>query len=155
MNPLPTQDDLNNYLKSLRNGLVDIIGADLGKYQIFNTAGQIISEIPSIAIEPPPFKSNIRKMKPNSGIECIISRTGKPMISHLLGNNQYFVDYCIRLTQYNTNASTQLATSKIINSDRFFIIKQPVVVPFMEKPDLYVYENCEITIRTYMVVNLG
>ena len=154
MNSLPTQDDLNNYLKGLRNGLVDIIGIDLGKYQIFNTAGQIISEIPAIAIEPPPFKSNIRKMKPNSGIECIISRTGKPSISHLLGYNKFFVDYCIRLTQYNTNASTQLAVSKIVNSGRFFIIKQPVVVPFMERQDLYVYENCEISIRTYMVVNL-
>lgn len=154
MNPLPTQTDLNAYLKNLRDGLVTILGDDLGKYQIFNTTGQIISEIPSIAIEPPPFKSNIRKMKSNSGIECIISRTGKPSISHLLGNNQYFVDYCIRLTQYNTNASTQLATSKIINSGKFFIIKDPVVVPFMEKPDLYVYENCEISIRTYMVVKI-
>ena len=154
MNPLPTQTDLNAYLKNLRDGLVEIIGSDLGKYQIFNTTGQIISEIPAIAIEPPPFKSNIRKIKPNSGIECIISRTGKPSISHLLGNNQYFVDYCIRLTQYNTNASTQLAVSKIINSCKFFIVKDPVVVPFMEKPDLYVYENCEISIRTYMVVKI-
>jgi hypothetical protein len=154
MNPLPTQTDLNAYLKKLRDGLVEIIGSDLGKYQIFNTTGQIISEIPAIAIEPPPFKSNIRKMKANSGIECIISRTGKPSISHLLGNNQYFVDYCIRLTQYNTNASTQLAVSKIVNSCKFFIVKDPVVVPFMEKPDLYVYENCEISIRTYMVVKI-
>jgi len=154
MNPLPTQTDLNAYLKNLRDGLVEIIGSDLGKYQIFNTTGQIISEIPAIAIEPPPFKSNIRKMKANSGIECIISRTGKPSISHLLGNNQYFVDYCIRLTQYNTNASTQLAVSKIVNSCKFFIVKDPVVVPFMEKPDLYVYENCEISIRTYMVVKI-
>lgn len=154
MNLLPSQTDLNAYLKNLRDGLVTILGDDLGKYQIFNTTGQVISEIPAIAIEPPPFKSNIRKMKPNSGIECIISRTGKPHISHLLGNNQYFVDYCIRLTQYNLNASTQLATSKIINSGKFFIIKDPVVVPFMEKPDLYVYENCEISIRTYMVVKI-
>lgn len=154
MNPLPTQADLNLYLKNLRDGLVEIIGSDLGKYQMLNTTGQVISEIPAIAIEPPPFKSNIRKMKANSGIECIIFRTGKPSISHLLGNNQYFVDYCIRLTQYNLNASTQLATSKIINSGKFFIIKDPVVVPFMEKPDLYVYENCEISIRTYMVVKI-
>lgn len=154
MNPLPTQADLNAFLKRLRDDLVIRIGDDLGKYQIFNTTGQVISEIPAIAIEPPPFKSNIRKMKPNSGIECIISRTGKPSISHLLGNNQYFVDYCIRLTQYNTNASTQLATSKIINSGQFFIIKPPVVVPFQEKPDLYIYENCEISIRTYMVVKI-
>lgn len=154
MNPLPTQLDLNTYLKNLRDGLVVIIGTDLGKYQIFNTTGQIISEIPAIAVEPPPFKSNIRKIKANSGIECIISRTGKPSISHMIGTNQYFVDYCIRLTQYNTNASTQLATSKIINSGKFFIVKDPVVVPFMEKTDLYVYENCEITIRTYMVVNI-
>lgn len=154
MNPLPTQADLNLYLKNLRDGLVTLIGDDLGKYQIFNTAGQVISEIPAIAIEPPSFKSNVRKIKASSGIECIISRTGKPSISHMLGNNQYFVDYSLRLTQYNTNASTQLATSKIINSGKFFIVKDPVLVPFMEKSDLYVYENCEIHIRTYMVVKI-
>lgn len=154
MNPLPTQVQLNDYLKNLRNCLVEIIEDDLGIYQIYNTNNKIISEIPAIAIEPPPFKSNIRKIKPNSGIECIISRTGKPSIAHMLGSNQYFVDYCLRLTQYNTNASTQLATSKIINSGNFFIVKSPVVVPFMEKPGLYVYENCEISIRTYMVVKI-
>jgi hypothetical protein len=154
MNLLPTQADLNAYLKNLRDGLVEIIGTDLGKYQIYNSAGQIISEIPAIAVEPPPFKTNLRKMKANSGIECIISRTGKPSISHLLGNNQYFVDYCLRLTQYNTNASTQLAVSKIVNSGKFFIIKEPVFVPFTELQDMYVYENCEISIRTYMVVKI-
>lgn len=154
MNPLPTQAQLNSYLKNLRDGLVVLLGDDLGKYQIFNSAGRIISEIPAIAVEPPPFKSNIRKMKANSGIECIISRTGKPSIAHMLGSNQYFVDYCIRLTQYNTDASTQLATSKIINSGKFFIIQNPVLVPFMEKPDMSVYENCEISIRTYMVVTI-
>ncbi len=154
MNPLPTQIDLNAYLKKLRDGLVSIIGDDLGKYQIFNTTGQIISEIPAIAIEPPPFKSNIRKMKASSGIECIISRTAQSQVYHMIGNNEYYADYKIRLTQYNTNASTQLATSKIINSGKFFIVKAPVLVPFMEKPDLYIYENCEISIRTYMVTAL-
>lgn len=151
--PLPTQTQLNSFLKNLRDCLVELIGADLGQYQILNTNGVVISEIPSIAVEPPPFKSNIRKMKPNSGIECIIKRTGKSTIKHMIGSNEYHTDFCIKLIQHNLNSSTQLATSIIVNSGLFYIVKDPVCTAFMELPDGYVDESVEIYIKTFMVHN--
>lgn len=151
--PLPTQTQLNSFLKSLRDCLVTLIGTDLGKYQMLNTAGIVITEVDAIAIEPSPFKSNIRKIKPNSGIECIIKRTGKSTIQPMIGSNEYHVDYCIKLIQHNFNASTQLATSIIINSGLFYIVKAPVCTPFMEMSDGYINESTEIYIKTFMVHN--
>ena len=151
---IPTQGNFNNFLKALVIRLQEIIGDELGTYDIYDSNNNIRSVIPAIFVEPPPFANKRRNMTPDSGIECIIHRTPKQSQFQMIGNgHQVFHDYCFTLTQYNTSQSLALVTTKILTNPSFFIVEQPRHMPFMQEEDMYIYEKADFMIRAYQYIN--
>lgn len=151
---LPTQSELDSYLNNLVVELKTLLAGDLGKYETVTTTGTTVQQFDSILVEPPALKTNLFRMQPLSGIECIVGRT--PVIIHgqMLGNgNECFFDYCITITQYNTNVSIQNAALKIISNPKFLVLSIRHT-PFQEKEGTYIYEKYNFKIRVAKYINI-
>jgi len=142
---LPIQENINQRLLYLNTALKDIIGNDLGQYQLIKGA-KVVAVTPAIRTHPPVLDTEF-KMVPKSGIECIINRSVDIQTETALSNGQsVFENYSIQLRQFDPSKSTQGVVLRIIGDKRFQVFESPRIVPYTELSTGIVFEACTLRI---------
>jgi hypothetical protein len=126
-----SRTDTDSHLETLKNTLVDTIGDELGRYELIQKPTVLI---PAIYVSPPELDQNQFRIKDNSGIECIISRSKEIKVDPMIGANRINLDYRIELVQHDLRKDTSIATMRVCNSRAFEVLKSPIVIPYMETP---------------------
>lgn len=120
-------------LKGIRGNLIELIGNDLGKYELLNSSGVKISKIPAIWTEPPTLPNNYR-VKKDSGIECVIGREVEIEADPLMGSYFYRSYYPITMRQHNLDKSLSPPLQRILAYPYHHVLDF-LITPYRETSD--------------------
>ena len=144
---LPSQAQLDARFKYLNNTIKQLLKSELGQYELIK-ANKVIKTLPAVWTEPPVLPTEYR-MKEKSGIEVIISRESDLSQQSAFNNVlELYEKYTLTLRQYDTAKTTQLAVTKLLNSNLFVIIDQPRTVPYTQLSSGLVYETTTVKITS-------
>jgi hypothetical protein len=105
-------DGLDSKAKFLKEVLTIELETDLGQYEYIQN-GIIKGNYPSIWVKPPSLPTYLR-MKPNSGIECVIQRVPEMKFTGMgAGRKKGDQKWYIYLNQFDKNKTNSLAIEKI------------------------------------------
>jgi hypothetical protein len=144
---LPTQAQIDSRFKYLSDKIKQLLKAELGQYELLK-ANKVIQRLPAIWTEPPALPTEYR-MREKSGIEVIISRDSELTQQSAFNNVlELYEKYSLTLRQYDTSKTTQLAVTKLLNSNLFVIVDQPRSVPFTQLTSGLIYETTTVKITS-------
>lgn len=144
---LPSQAQIDARFKYLNNTIKQLLKSELGQYELIK-ASKVIKTLPAVWTEPPVLPTEYR-MKEKSGIEVIISRESDLSQQSAFNNVlELYEKYTLTLRQYNTAKTTQLAVTKLLNSNLFVIIDQPRTIPYTQLSSGLVYETTTVKITS-------
>jgi hypothetical protein len=144
---LPSQAQIDARFKYLNNTIKQLLKSELGQYELVK-ASKVIKTLPAVWTEPPVLPTEYR-MKEKSGIEVIISRESDLSQQSAFNNVlELYEKYTLTLRQYDTAKTTQLAVTKLLNSNLFVIIDQPRTVPYTQLSSGLVYETTTVKITS-------
>jgi hypothetical protein len=144
---LPTQAQIDARFKYLNNTIKQLLKSELGQYELVK-ASKVIKTLPAVWTEPPVLPTEY-KMKEKSGIEVIISRESDLSQQSAFNNVlELYEKYTLTLRQYDTAKTTQLAVTKLLNSNLFVIIDQPRTIPYTQLSSGLVYETTTVKITS-------
>lgn len=127
------RDTRQQTLVKIRKGINLILGVNglnlLGQYEIIRN-GVVIANEPSITIRYPSQTVNLTtRIKPNSGIECIIDSEQNIINSPNKFGFRFDRYYQVILDQYHPLGDLTTAVEGLISSNWFDICESPVIRP--------------------------
>jgi hypothetical protein len=124
-------DTRQQTLLKIRNALETILGINglnvLGEYEIIKN-GKVVATVPSIQIRYPMNEENItRKMRLNSGIDCIVESEQDIYNSPNKFGHRFDKYFQVVLDQYSSKGDLTTAVEGIIASNFFDIPESPII----------------------------